>query len=98
EMEYALSRQSLGSRVKALRDERVTDEVQVLDYTPAHQPDFKRLNAEWIERYFRVEEADLKALDHPDEYILQRGGHILLAQYRGQVVGTCALLKMDDAS
>jgi DNA-binding MarR family transcriptional regulator/GNAT superfamily N-acetyltransferase len=98
EMEYALSRQSLGSRVKALRDERVTDEVRLLDYTPAHQPDFKRLNVEWIERYFRVEEADLKALDHPDAYILQRGGHILLAEYGGQVVGTCALLKMDDAS
>ncbi|TGD83033.1 bifunctional helix-turn-helix transcriptional regulator/GNAT family N-acetyltransferase [Hymenobacter wooponensis] len=96
EMEYALSRQSLASRVKAIRDARVAGEVRLLEYQPQHQPDFKRLNVEWIERYFRVEEADLKALDHPDEYILQRGGHILLAEYQGQIVGTCALLRMED--
>jgi DNA-binding MarR family transcriptional regulator/GNAT superfamily N-acetyltransferase len=96
EMEYALSRQSLGTRVKAVRDARVAGEVHILNYEPSYQADFKRLNIEWIEQYFRVEEADLKALDHPDEYILQRGGHILLAEYQGQIVGACALLKMDD--
>jgi len=96
EMEYALSRQNLGARVKAVRDARVAGEVHLLAYEPQYQADFKRLNIEWIEQYFRVEEADLKALDHPDEYILQRGGHILLAEYQGQIVGACALLKMND--
>lgn len=94
EMEYALARQSLGSRVKAVRDQHLREQVQLLDYEPQYQPDFKRLNVEWIERYFAVEAADLKALDHPDEYILRRGGHILLAHYQGQIVGTCALIKM----
>ncbi|TGE15170.1 bifunctional helix-turn-helix transcriptional regulator/GNAT family N-acetyltransferase [Hymenobacter elongatus] len=98
EMEYALSRGTLASRVKAIRDQRLTGAVRLLDYTPPHQPDFKRLNAEWIERYFRLEEADLNALDHPDEYILARGGHILLAEYGGQIVGTCALIKMSDGA
>ncbi|GGF21588.1 bifunctional helix-turn-helix transcriptional regulator/GNAT family N-acetyltransferase [Hymenobacter cavernae] len=96
EMEYALSRQNLGARVKAVRDARVAGEIRLLDYQPQYQVDFKRLNIEWIEQYFRVEEADLKALDHPNEYILQRGGRILLAEYQGQIVGACALLKMDD--
>ncbi|OUJ72915.1 bifunctional helix-turn-helix transcriptional regulator/GNAT family N-acetyltransferase [Hymenobacter crusticola] len=95
EMEYALSRQSLAARAKAVRDARIADEIRLLEYQPQYQPDFKRLNVEWIEQYFRVEEADLKALDHPNEYILQRGGHILLAEYQGQIVGTCALLKME---
>lgn len=98
EMEYALSRQNLASRVKAIRDARVAEEVILLDYQPQYQADFKRLNVEWIERFFRVEEADLKALDHPDEYIIQRGGYILLAEYQGQIVGTCALLRMADES
>ncbi|UOQ76873.1 bifunctional helix-turn-helix transcriptional regulator/GNAT family N-acetyltransferase [Hymenobacter sp. 5516J-16] len=98
EMEYALSRQSLASRVKAIRDQRVAAEVQIIDYAPQYQPDFKQLNAEWIERYFRLEAADLKALDHPDEYIIQRGGHILLAAYGGQMVGTCALIPMDNTT
>ncbi|GAB2786227.1 DNA-binding MarR family transcriptional regulator/predicted GNAT family N-acyltransferase [Hymenobacter luteus] len=95
EMEYALSRQSLGSRVKAIRDARVGSAVRIREYEPQFQPDFKRLNIEWIERYFRVEEPDLKALDHPEEYILQPGGRILLAEYQGQIVGACALLRMD---
>lgn len=96
EMEYALSRRSLASRVKTIRDQRIAGQVRILDYAPEHQPIFKSLNTEWIERYFRLEAADLKALDHPDEYILQRGGHILLAEYNGQLVGTCALIKMSD--
>lgn len=94
EMEYALSRRSLAGRVKAIRDQRLAAQVRLLDYEPRYQAEFKQLNAEWIERYFQLEEADLKALDHPEEYILQRGGHILLAEYQGQIVGTCALIKM----
>ena len=96
EVEHALSRHSLVSRVKVVRDRRVAAEVRLLDYAPQYQPDFKRLNVEWIEQYFRLEPADLKALDQPEEYILQRGGHIQLAEYRGAIVGACALLKMDE--
>ncbi len=95
EVEHALSQHSLARRVKAVRDRRVAAEVQVLDYAPQHQADFKRLNVEWIEQYFRVEPADLKALDEPEAYILRPGGHIWLATHRGVVVGTCALIKMD---
>ena len=95
EVEYALAQRSLVSRVKAVRDQRVAAEVQLLDYAPHYQADFKRLNVSWIEQYFRLEPADLKALDEPDAYILQPGGHILLARYRGEIVGTCALIKLD---
>jgi DNA-binding MarR family transcriptional regulator/GNAT superfamily N-acetyltransferase len=98
EVEYALSRNSLTSRVKAVRDQRIAADVQILPYAPEYQADFKRLNVEWIERYFKLEEADLKALDHPDTYIIERGGHILLAQYEGRMVGTCALIRMDDST
>ncbi|WP_375436093.1 GNAT family N-acetyltransferase [uncultured Hymenobacter sp.] len=98
EMEYALSRQSLTSRVKAIRDARVAEQVQVVAYEPEYQTDFKQLNVEWIERYFQLEAADLKALDHPEDYILRRGGHILLARYQGRIVGTCALLVLENGS
>ncbi|MBG8553774.1 bifunctional helix-turn-helix transcriptional regulator/GNAT family N-acetyltransferase [Hymenobacter guriensis] len=96
EVEYALSRQSLASRVKAMRSERLGSEVRILDYEPRYQPDFKQLNLTWIEQYFRVEEPDLLALDHPDTYILEKGGHILLAAYQNRIVGACALLWMED--
>ena len=43
-----------------------------------------------------MEESDHKALDHPEEYILDPGGHIYIALYDGEAVGACALIKMDD--
>ncbi|WP_257873357.1 GNAT family N-acetyltransferase [Hymenobacter sp. J193] len=79
-----------------MRSERLGSEVRILDYEPQYQPDFKQLNLTWIEQYFRVEAPDLLALDHPDTYILEKGGHILLAAYQSQIVGACALLWMED--
>jgi N-acetylglutamate synthase-like GNAT family acetyltransferase len=43
-----------------------------------------------------MEETDYKSLDHPDEYILNKGGHILMALYNNEPVGACALIKMDN--
>ncbi len=65
--------------------------LRIVDFTPAHQPDFKRLNVAWIARYFTVEQHDLEQLDDPEHHIIQPGGHILLAELDGQVVGTVAL-------
>ncbi len=36
--------------------EQTEDKVQLLAYEPQYKADFKRLNAEWIEHYFRLEE------------------------------------------
>lgn len=41
-----------------------------------------------------MEEADYKALDNPQEYILDKGGQIFVALYKGEPVGVCALIKM----
>jgi putative acetyltransferase len=53
---------------------------------------FSALNRDWIERLFRIEPADLKVLDHPQEAIIAPGGQILCAVDGEQVVGTVALL------
>ena len=37
EVEHALSQHSLARRIKAVRDQRVAAEVQVLDYAPQYQ-------------------------------------------------------------
>ena len=70
--------------------------VRIVEYQPKYQPLFKKLNEEWITRWFKMEEADYKSLDRPQEYILDRGGHILIALFDGEPVGTCALIKMDE--
>lgn len=71
-------------------------DVQIVDYEPKYQLAFKSLNEEWISTYFEMEEADYKALDHPEEYIINKGGRILLAVRNNEVLGVCALIKMDD--
>lgn len=72
-------------------------EIAIIDYTPAYAAAFKALNIEWIERYFKVETHDEEQLDHPDTYIIEPGGHILIALYNNSAVGTCALVKTGDA-
>ena len=69
----------------------------LIDYTPRHHSAFKLLNEEWIKTYFTMEEADSKALDNPKQYILDKGGKILVAMIDDTAVGVCALMKMENA-
>jgi N-acetylglutamate synthase-like GNAT family acetyltransferase len=95
ETEYLLEQQSLSERVRNKKRERESKDVHLLPYAPAYQPDFKRLNVEWIETYFRLEEKDLVTLDDPQSAILDPGGEILVAEYGGEIVGVVALVKLD---
>ncbi len=70
--------------------------VEIIDYTSDYQSDFKNINEEWISKYFTMETMDYKSLDHPDDYIIKKGGHIFMALLNGEAVGACALIKMDD--
>jgi GNAT superfamily N-acetyltransferase len=73
-------------------------DVRIVHYTPRHRDAFAALNLAWITEHFRVEEADRRALEDPDGYILGHGGHILMAEADGRSVGACALLRNDDGS
>jgi GNAT superfamily N-acetyltransferase len=68
------------------------DLIQIIEYTDAHQPDFKALNMVWLERYGLLEPRDLEALDDPRGTILDHGGVIFLAQVDGRIVGSAALM------
>lgn len=96
EWEFLLEQKSLLNRVKDEKKIRESKNVQVVDYKPKYQPAFKQLNEEWITQYFKMEATDYKSLDHPNEYILNKGGHILIALYNNEPVGACALIKMDN--
>ena len=65
--------------------------LEIVPCTPAHYEVFRRLNYEWIDRYFGVEKVDRDMLDAP-QAILDQGGHILVALLGGQPVGVCALV------
>jgi DNA-binding MarR family transcriptional regulator/predicted GNAT family acetyltransferase len=96
EWEYLLEQKSLLRRVEEEKKKREGGEVTIVDYKPEYRKAFKQLNEEWITQHFKMEESDHKALDHPEEYIINQGGHIYIALYNGEAVGACALIKMDD--
>ncbi len=72
------------------------ENIAITEYEPQYAAAFKDLNIAWIERFFTVEAHDLEQLSHPDTYIIEKGGHILLALHEGKAVGVCALIKTGD--
>lgn len=59
---------------------------------PIHAAAFKQLNVEWLQKYFEVEPHDEEILSHPDEFILQPGGVILMALDNNVPIGCVALM------
>ena len=67
--------------------------LAIIPYEPRYQPDFKRLNVEWIEQYFVVEPHDLEQLDHPETHILPDNGQIFLGLLDEKIVGCVAMVR-----
>jgi DNA-binding MarR family transcriptional regulator/GNAT superfamily N-acetyltransferase len=97
EWEYLLATKSLSLRVREARKSRESKDIEIIDYDERYRQAFRDINVEWISKYFVMEEADYKALDHPDTYIIDKGGHILIALYKGEVLGVCAMIKMHNS-
>lgn len=67
--------------------------LEIVPYAPELRDHFYRLNAQWLERYFRIEDIDRTVLSDPERYVLQPGGAIFFAKLGEEIVGTCALLQ-----
>lgn len=97
EWEFLLAQKSLIKRVSEQKKKRESKDVKIVEYKSEYQEAFRALNVEWISTYFEMEEADYKALDNPEEYILKKGGKILVALDENEPVGVCALIKMNNS-
>lgn len=75
-------------------------QFEISDYLPGtdDRESFARLNVEWLEEFFSVEPEDERLFADPEGYLLDKGGHILLARMDGKAVGTCALRRIDDTT
>ena len=71
-------------------------DVRIVDWEESYGDAFGRLNREWLEKYFRVEEVDRPILDDPRSSIIDPGGFVLYALLDGEVVGTAALKHQGD--
>lgn len=72
----------------------VNNVIEILDYAPAHQPWFEKLNRQWIEKYFSMEPLDYLILQNPEEHIIKGGGSIFIAACNQAIAGTVALKRV----
>jgi DNA-binding MarR family transcriptional regulator/GNAT superfamily N-acetyltransferase len=76
--------------------ERVSSSIEIRPYSKQDQKDFKHLNLLWLKEYFNLSDYDHKQLDNPQESILEKGGEIFVACENGVVIGTIALLHLNN--
>ena len=67
--------------------------AEVLTYRDEWRGEFERLNREWIETWFTLEDADRETFRDPVGKILVPGGQIFFVIEGGEVQGTCAVLR-----
>jgi putative acetyltransferase len=72
--------------------------ARLLTWRPEFRAEFERLNREWIERWFAVEEEDRKVFDDPGGRIVDPGGQIFFVVDERGVRGTCAVIRHDAES
>ena len=70
--------------------------MQIISFEPQYAKDFKDLNIEWLEKYFWVEPHDEEVLGNPGKYIIEPGGQIFLVKEDDRIIGTVALMKIED--
>jgi len=97
-VEDTLDAEDIGQRILKKIKARQYEAVEVVDFRPDNRGRFRALNAEWLKKYFRMEAADRRLLANPEKEILEKGGFIFFAKIQGEVVGTAALLKLDDTT
>jgi GNAT superfamily N-acetyltransferase len=66
--------------------------LEIVPFEPRWREAFYRLNAQWLERHFVIEDIDRQMLGDPEGSVLAPGGAIFFAVLDGQAIGTCALL------
>jgi ribosomal protein S18 acetylase RimI-like enzyme/DNA-binding HxlR family transcriptional regulator len=95
-IEAELDKEQMGSRIIRKIKEMQAQAVEIVDFSPEDKDAFRKLNEEWLKKYFEVEEADKRLLLHPQKEVIEGGGAVLFARLGGKIVGTTALLKLND--
>jgi DNA-binding MarR family transcriptional regulator/predicted GNAT family N-acyltransferase len=95
-LEQNLGKNPIYSRIRLQLKSTQQAELKIEDYKPEYKDHFKTINEEWLKNYFVVEPEDKKIFDHPEKFILTKGGHIIFVKKKDQIIGTTAILKVND--
>lgn len=67
--------------------------VEIIAYEDKYQPDFYRLNEEWLDTYGLKESHDLLMMNDPEGTIINKGGFIWLVKAGDTIVGSAGIMK-----
>jgi putative acetyltransferase len=71
--------------------------MRILPFEPRHSDAWRELNVAWISKDFTLEAKDHEVLNDPVGKILDKGGHILMAETDdGETIGCVGLLALSD--
>ena len=71
--------------------------VAIVHYRPDHAAAWRSLNEDWLlAGGYVLESKDELVLTDPQGVILDKGGHIFIAEHDGEPVGCCSLMTMAD--
>ena len=70
--------------------------MEIIHFEARYAKDFRDLNVAWLEKYFWVEPHDEEVLGKPGKYIIEPGGTIFLVRENAEIIGTVALMKIED--
>lgn len=72
----------------------MSDVIEIIEHRPELKDYFYKVNHEWVNDMFKVEEVDELVLSNPDKYIINTGGYIWYASHSEHgIVGACALMR-----
>ena len=70
--------------------------IKIIPFGEQYAKDFYDLNIEWLETFFYVEAHDEEVLSQAKKYIIDNGGFIFFAKRAETIVGTVALMKIEE--
>ncbi|MFD2823722.1 GNAT family N-acetyltransferase [Lacinutrix iliipiscaria] len=71
--------------------------INIIPFKTHFSKDFYTLNIEWLKTHFYVEPFDEEVLSQPEKYIIEKGGYIFFAMLNHNVVGTVALMPIQES-
>ena len=69
--------------------------MKIIPYESKYREDFIRLNTEWLERFYWIEDFDQDAMDRVDE-LVQNGAMAYFAVENGEILATCMTMPLEN--
>lgn len=66
--------------------------IEIIDYNDKYQPDFKRMNLAYLDKYNLTETHDLQILDDPKGTVIRNNGFLWLAKAGEEIVGSVGIM------